>query len=202
MTLRSLLLVGLLAAPSFAADQPVRPVLESFATLHQVEGLARRDREATDGDLFTGAPEYVPYLLCEYTDVPVEDEDPPNYNQRLTLVRGVLGIARHAEYGFNTKRTEWVVDERLDDEGNTVYKETRVYPQYVYYDVEKDKATRLDLEEKAPAFSLIGERATRVKISKQDWTGTVRMRFWHGGWFGSRPYSDETHPISCELVDQ
>ena len=69
-----------------------------------------------DDGFFTGDPDWQPYLLCEYTDVPFQEETLDD-RRRKTVTRGVVGIGRSDEYGFNTKRTEWVLTEYLDDEG-------------------------------------------------------------------------------------
>ncbi|MBL4849521.1 MAG: hypothetical protein JKY65_28660 [Planctomycetes bacterium] len=146
-------------------------------------------------DVFVDWEGYEPYYYCEYQGTPLSVWS-PNANTTKSLVKGVVGVSKHRTDGtFAIVTTE--VIETVSPHATS--RETQ--QQFIGPDTSTDNSRKLRLVEKAPWFSMIGERATDFRIDKRRNTGSIRLRFWQGGSLFTRPYSNKRHELRVVRVN-
>ena len=141
-----------------------------------------------------------PYILCRYIDTPI-DLNRPKWDDRETLLEGTVCLSKDT-YGLGYKRVHKIeTTSRLSGISRVQY-----YSQFVRaFDNDRKKretTKRIKLVEKSPWFSLGGTRKSILKLDKESMTGSIKMKFWHGGSLFSKAYSNSTYQFDCKYVNQ
>ncbi|RMG15667.1 MAG: hypothetical protein D6731_07895 [Planctomycetota bacterium] len=188
--------LALFASPMLAASAQAQPTSSGAAPPRRAPAyLLERHLDGSTSRVktFYDDPGYRPVAFGEYQGLPKQIPS-PNSGETWELVRGTLGLS----YDGGAKTYVLVVLERvratLDDGRDFV----EVHRQTIFFGAEdwERRGTRLRLREKAPLFSSLGERDTEAVFDERDGTGSLRMRFYHGGRLFHAPYADDRYDFA------